>query len=401
MSQPKRDERSLVKTSTPGIYRRRNADGTLGQYVVVYRAGGKQRREYADTLDAARRVKRERESDRDRGEWQERTTITVRAFLTEWIDRYQGNGRRGFREGTRDEYRRLLEQYAHEFFSERLRLVDLTPRHLAQFVSWLADERKQDRRLSDSTIANAVVPVRAALATAKREGMLRHNPADGLALPVREQVQDEDHEDVKTLSRDQLAQLLALTPERYRLLVKLVAFTGLRISEAVALQRRHIHLDGSRPHLRVRRALVRGRIEPPKTRHGRRSVPLAPSLVTELRAHLADLPDVPESIVFPTANGTPLDADNMRRRMLKPLLEEIGAGWAGWHSLRHTFASLQIADGCNIAQLSRVLGHHSAAFTLTVYVHLLEGEEAPALDPEHVFADANAPDRGQLLAAAC
>src|SRR3954447_26371840 len=119
--QPKRDTRSLVKTSTPGIYRRRNADGTLGQYVVIFRAGGKQRREYADTLDAARRVKRERETDRDRGEWQERTTITLRAFLAEWVARYHGTGRRGFRENTRDEYRRLIEQYADEFFAERLR----------------------------------------------------------------------------------------------------------------------------------------------------------------------------------------------------------------------------------------------------------------------------------------
>lgn len=380
MEQPKRDARKLVKTGTPGIYRRRNADGTLGQYVVIYRAGGKQRREYADTLERARRIKRERETDRDRGEWQERATITLRAYLAEWIDAYHGTGRRGFRENTRDEYRRLLDQYAHAFFAERLRMADVTPRHLAQFVSWLADESKQGRRLSDSTIGNAVVPVRAALATAKREGMIRHNPADGLALPVREQIRDDDDEDVKALSREQLAQLLELVPERHRLLVRLVASTGLRISEAIALQRRHLQLDGERPHLRVRRARVRGRVEAPKTRHGRRSVPLAASLVAELRAHLADMPDVPDALVFATRNGTFLDADNLRSRMLKPLFEEIGAGWAGWHSLRHTFASLQLADGCNIVQLSRALGHHSPAFTLNVYVHLLEGEEAPALD---------------------
>jgi integrase len=378
------DGRKLVKTGTPGIYRRQNADGTLGQYVVIYRAGGKQRREYADTLDAARRVKRERETDRDRGEWQERTTVTLRAYLAEWIDSYRGNGRRGFRDNTREEYRRLLDGYAHRFFGERLRLTDVTPRHLSQFVAWLADPSKHDgRELADATLRNAVMPVRAALATAVREGLLRHNPAAGLALPLRERIQEDDEGgegEVKTLSRDQLAALLGMVPERYRVFVLLVASTGLRISEAIGLQRRHLALDGSEPHVKIRRAIVKGKIEAPKSKHGRRAVPLPASLVSELRKHLADVPDGPDALVFPSLAGTPLDPDNIRARVLKPIMEEVGAPWAGWHALRHTFASLQIAQGANVLQLSRMLGHHSAAFTLEVYCHLLEEDRAPALD---------------------
>ena len=60
---------------------------------MIYRAGGRQRKEFARTLDEARRIKRERETDRDRGELQERTTITLRVYLEEWIKRYQGQGR--------------------------------------------------------------------------------------------------------------------------------------------------------------------------------------------------------------------------------------------------------------------------------------------------------------------
>src|SRR5215210_1227791 len=114
------DSRKLVKTGTPRIFRRETAGGAMGSYCVVYRAGGKQRREYAETLEAARRIKRQREADRDRGEWQERSTITLRAFLTDWIDRYQGTGRRGFRANTREEYRRLLDNFAHRYFDGRL-----------------------------------------------------------------------------------------------------------------------------------------------------------------------------------------------------------------------------------------------------------------------------------------
>ena len=89
---------------------------------------------------------------------------------------------------------------------------------------------------------------------------------------------------------------------------------------------------------------------------------------------------MPEALIFVNRNGTPIDADNLRRRVVKPLMEEAGAPWAAFHTLRHTYASLQLARGVNVVQVSRALGHHSAAFTLDTYVHLLEGEEAPALD---------------------
>jgi integrase len=372
---PRSDARRLVKTATPGIYKRGDS------YVVVYRAAGKQRKEFARTLEQARKIKRAREADRDRGEFQPRSKLAFREFLTEWIDRYHGTGRRGFHENTRDEYRRLLDQYAHRYFGERLRLGDVTPHHLAQFVGWLADGSTHGKRLSDSTVANAVVPLRAALATAQREGLIRHNPSAGLALPVRERIEEDEQEEVKALNRDQLAAFLSMVPARYSLLFELIGSTGLRVSEATALQRKHLHLDGSRPHLRVRRAIVKQRVEPTKTRHGKRSVPLAPSTVLKLRAHLVGWGDAnPDALVFQSMRGTALDPDNIRARVVKPLAQEIGAPWMGFHTLRHTYASLQLASGANVLQLSRALGHHSPAFTLNVYCHLLPGDEVSALD---------------------
>jgi integrase len=153
------------------------------------------------------------------------------------------------------------------------------------------------------------------------------------------------------------------------------------VSEAIGLQRKHLQLDGSRPHVKVRRAIVKRRIEPPKTRHGKRSVPLAPELTRKLRRHLATIEDAsPDALVFVSTVGTPLDPDTIRRDVLKPIFEEIGAPGAGFHILRHTYASMQLARGANMLQLSRALGHHSPAFTLSVYTHLLEGEEVDALD---------------------
>jgi integrase len=371
---------SLVKTATPGIFRKPGAK--TRPYVVVYRAAGKQRKESCRTMTEARAIKAARETDDLRGEFQARSKITLRAYLADWIETYQGNGRHGFREGTRIEYRRQLKYGACSFFGERLRLTDLTPLHLADFVRWLADPAKQNgRRYSDSSIANRVSPVRAALATAKRDGLIRHNPADGLALPNRQRIEEDEENTTKALSRAQLRHLLEVAPDDYKLLVETMASTGLRISEAIALQRRDLQLDELRPYLRVRRAIVRGRVEPPKSKRGRRKVPLSRPLAAKLTAHMDQVLDRTDTAwVFASQIGTPLDADNLRSRLIKPLMRQIGAPWAAWHTLRHTYASLQLARGANVVQLSRALGHHAASFTLDAYVHLLDGESVAPID---------------------
>lgn len=374
------DKRRLVKTKTPGVFKRLGADGDVLGYVCVFRSAGRQRKRSARTYEEARRIKRESETDRDRGELQERAAITFLRYLDEWVERYRGQGRRGFRENTRDEYRRLIGAYVRPYFSGRLKLTELTTYELARFLDWLADEGEQGKRLSNRTIANISMPIRAALATAKREGLIRHNPAQGLALPQRERVAG-DEEEIKVFSREQLTASLAMAPERHRPLFELLATCGLRISEAIALQRLHLQLDASEPEVCIRRAIVRERIEPPKSKHGRREVRLPAPLVARLRVHLAAQPDQDSTaLAFPNESGSALDPNNLRRRVLKPLVEEVNAPWAGFHTFRHTFASLHLSQGTNLLQLSRALGHHSPAFTLTRYTHLLPGDEAPPLD---------------------
>jgi integrase len=282
------DERRLLKTKTPGVFKRVDAKGRTMGYVCVFRAGGRQRKRHARTYEEAKRAKCESETDRDRGELQERTAITFRVYLDEWVERYRGQGRRGFRENTRDEYRRLIGAFAHPYFPARLKLIDVSPYVLARFVDWLADEKVQGRRLGDRTIANATMPLRAALAAAKREGLIRHNPAQGLSLPPRDEPAGEE---VKVFTPEQLAAVMGLAPERHRLLLELLAATGLRISEAIALQRLHVQLDSPAPEVCIRRVIVNGRTEPPKTKYSRREVRLPASLAKSLRDHLAAQPD--------------------------------------------------------------------------------------------------------------
>jgi integrase len=107
-------------------------------------------------------------------------------------------------------------------------------------------------------------------------------------------------------------------------------------------------------------------------------VPLDAGLVSELRGLGAGAAD--DALVFTSERGTVLDHSNVRRRVLRPAAEEAGAAWAGFHTFRHTCASLLFERGANAVQVQRWLGHHSPAFTLATYVHLLDGGVGEALD---------------------
>lgn len=385
----------LTKTRHPGIYKRGN------RYVVRYRVNGSQRQESARTLEEALRLKRARETDRDRGEFEAQSRIPFREYADEWIERYQGNGRRGFTENTRDDYRRDLKHYAFPYLDERLgrTVSSLSSRDVANWIGWLCDAPEQGRRrderrkaqaerqnrpapkksggplsLSDATVRRIVSPVRACLSTAKREGLVRHNAADGAVLPVREQIIEDGPEHARSLTRAELAVFLDLVPEQHRLMFRFLASTGVRWSEFAALRWGDLQLDGSSPHVGVRRAIVRGTIKPPKSKHGRRDIPLDTTFVNEMRAarKLSEW-STDESLIFPARNGEPLRQENVRRRILRPAAEEADVSWIGFHTFRHTCASLLFHRGANAVQVQRWLGHHSPAFTLSTYVHLLDG----------------------------
>lgn len=380
----------MERTKTPGIFRRGS------RYVVVYRDhDDRQRKESAPTYKAALALKAARTADRDRGELVVAAATTFEDYARDWIDRYQGRGgRHTFTEDTRAEYRRDLQRYAYPVLGGK-RMTALTPRDLSAWVAWLADdaeqgrrqarERGQDpeaakpRRLTDGSIARITGPVRACLRAARHEGVIRHNPAADLALPKRDPLPDDDEAHVKALTRAELARLLDELAPAHRPFFRLLAATGLRIGEALALTWADVDVDART--VRVRRAVRHGREKAPKSRHGRRTVPIPAGLARELREwRMASPFKAADDPLLATREGTPWLPENLRRRVLKPAARRAGVEWAGFHAFRHTFASLHIEAGTNVVRLSRLLGHHAPAFTLDTYAHLLDDGLGDGLD---------------------
>jgi integrase len=314
------------------------------------------------------------------------------AYALEWVERYQGTGRRGYREETRDEDRRLLKSYALKFFPAEMRVGQIGPRRIADFIGWLVKQPSvRGGTLSDKSLKNALQPVSSCLATARREGLIEHNPCDDAVLPHRPRV-EEDGEDTRPFPRlevenadgeteivETMELVVSLITAKHRLMFEVLAATGVRRSELIAFKVRDLSLNGEEPYVKIRRRIRRRRgmglvVGALKSRYAKRDLPVPIEVADRLRAHVAGRST--DDWVFASATGAPLDPDNLAERVLAPACEEAGVEWAGFHTFRHTVASRLFAGGRNIVQVQRWLGHHSPSFTLDTYVHLLDGDLA-------------------------
>ncbi|MCW2974046.1 MAG: hypothetical protein JWN72_2319 [Thermoleophilia bacterium] len=356
----------LVRTSTPGIYKRGS------RYVVKERDHtGRIQTKSAATLAQAKTIKAQIRTDSARGEFRPASNVTFTDYALEWIDSYTGRTSRGFKETTRSDYRGALKNHAIPYF-RRMPLAHIEPRDVKRFAQSVAD-----KGLSRDGVRNAVAPLKALLATAFEDGVIRHNPATNVRLATNYVNADGEVRRVKSFSDTELACLIAAVDDDNRLVIELLASTGLRIGELIAL--RWCDMDLERGRLHVSRRLYRGTYDTPKSRFGIRTVPLTPDMRTKLTAHRLSLRSSGDlEPVFQTSTGTPMCQNNILRRVLKPAAIEIGMPWATLHMLRHTFATRCFRNGCNLKQVQALLGHHSAAFTLETYVHLLP-EDLPDL----------------------
>jgi integrase len=169
--------------------------------------------------------------------------------------------------------------------------------------------------------------------------------------------------------------------ERYRALVLVGAYGGLRIGELAGLRRRGVDLLRGRVDVAEIVVEVRGELfmGPPKTRAGRRRVTLPRSVVEELAEHLGPLGDA-DAHVFTADAGGVLRPSNFRVKVWLPAVRAAGLAPLRPHDLRHTAVALWIAAGANPKEVSVRAGHTSVSFTLDRYGHLFPGHDTELRD---------------------
>jgi integrase len=198
-------------------------------------------------------------------------------------------------------------------------------------------------------------------------------------------------EEVDILTSGQVQAILATLRGRAVYIIAATALaTGMRRSELLALRWQDIDLD--RAVLRVERSLEQTKraglvFKAPKTRCGRRSITLPPSIVGELRTHwraqqeqrlALGVGKAPEdALVFPTWEGKPRSPNAFTKEWTRTMADASIEGIT-FHSLRHTHASTLIGAGLDVLTISRRLGHGSPAITLSVYGHLFKPDDRAA-----------------------
>jgi integrase len=182
---------------------------------------------------------------------------------------------------------------------------------------------------------------------------------------------------------------------RYRALVLVAAYGGLRWSELVGLRVRRVDLLHGRVSVAEQVAEVNGQLipGPPKTEAGRRTVTLPAVAAAALAEHLVEFAEAgPDGLVFPAPEGGYLRRSNFSRRMWQPATRAVGVEGLRFHDLRHSAATLALAAGANTRELMERMGHASPQVALR-YQHVMGGRDqaiAAALD-ELVQAAATLP----------
>jgi len=352
----------------------------------------------------AERVLADRLTDATRGTHRERRTATFLEFTSDW---FVSHGPR-LKPSTHDTYKIVLEVHLLPFFGDYL-VSQIDAELIERYVASKVEERKaggalvvdleakardargdrrtslerqlfdarRERGLGAASINRTLTRLRQVLSAAVKYGYIDSNPVDHvtrLKVPKRER---------PFLELDQVLPLLDATEERHRPLVWTLLLSGLRIGEALALRWGDVQLMSEPPRLHVRRTVYGGREGPVKTGE-EGTVTFGPQLLQVLLDHKAGSSFTGDDhLVFCTRKGTHLNPSNVRRRILAPAvvrtnarlrLEDraLVAADLTPHSLRHTYASLLIAQGEDLPTVASQMRHADLGTTLKVYTHAMQ-----------------------------
>ncbi|MHB8263124.1 MAG: tyrosine-type recombinase/integrase [Acidimicrobiales bacterium] len=167
----------------------------------------------------------------------------------------------------------------------------------------------------------------------------------------------------------------------YGLLVRVAAYGGLRAGEIGALHRKRVDIDNNCLVVAESLADIDGQLifGETKTYHQRR-VSVPKSLMAQLIKHLDTIPDNPDQLVFTNLSGGPLRHAWFYKFHFKPATICIGVPDLRFHDLRHTCASLLIAQGVHPRVIQSRLDHSSITVTMDVYGHLFPSVDESASD---------------------
>ena len=256
--------------------------------------------------------------------------------------------------------RGYLDNHIYPFFGD-MKLCEITPILVKEFRKAMLDKGRKNSTVNKymvflGSIFNFMidndVPVRNPLARIKNLKVAKN-------------------EKIRALSTVEVQALLSKTkviyPDFYPLLFTAI-FTGMRKGEILALTWDSINWITQK--ITVDKNYTHGELGTPKT--GKiRVIDMSNELAKVLKEWRLACPHSELNLVFPNSNGNYQSADNLTKRRFSPALNRAGIDKIRFHDLRHTYASLLLANGAPMKYVQHQLGHSSITMTMDLYTHLL------------------------------
>jgi integrase len=301
--------------------------------------------------------------------------LTLSQYLARWYPSLEG----AVRPSTQRRYQDVLTQHVEPMLGTK-NLSKLTPLEVQALYA-----EKLSAGLSPTTVALIHNILHRALKQAVRWGLLTRNVTEAVTPPREAKLE------YVTWNEQQVREFLVVSDgDEWAALWRLALTTGMRRGEILGLRWEDVDLD--KGVLSVRRTLSRGTggtytYGTPKTTTGKRSIALTRSAVDSLKAHrrrqVEDRLKSPiykdEDLVFADSIGEPLHPNSLAYRFNK-LIARAGVPRIRFHDLRHTSATLMLANGEHPKIVQERLGHADISMTLNRYSHVTMDMQRLAAD---------------------
>lgn len=259
-------------------------------------------------------------------------------------------------------------------------LQQLSPQDVQAFIN-----HKLEPGLSPRSVSDIYAVLRRALNQAVKWSLVPRNVATIVDTPRVPRKQ------MRCLTPEQARKLLVTVQgDRLEALYSVAIALGLRRGEALALKWEDVDLDLGILHIKAGLVRIEGKLQrvEPKTAMSRRTIRLPWVANVALRAHKERQSEDREiagarwnemGLVFPSQVGTHLEPRSFKRN-LDRALQKAGLEHIRIHDLRHTAASLMLAQGVSPKMVSEILGHSRVGITFDTYVHIYDAMRQEAAD---------------------
>lgn len=284
---------------------------------------------------------------------------------------------------TRDRYTGVIKNYLEPAFGSMM-LRDMTKVVLQRYFSEMADWKLQLE--SKDKIRNVLASV---LNSAEKYQLIVKNPIEGVQLPRGRR----GKRNKPIVTPEQFAQLIELIPEPYATMLFVAVFTGLRVSELIALRWKNVGVES----ITIDERYCRGDWDVPKSSASNATIGVNHEVIERLhllkgltievkagraiRRYPAVKSSLPNDLVFQSVQqGKPMRDNNILTRFIKPAARKLGLDFVNWRCLRTSHATWLKMVGADVKDAQAQLRHSRASTTLDIYQQFVPESQKKAVE---------------------